>query len=144
MPIEVTHEGQETAPEVADEVTEDDVVEIKKTPRLSLHAQREEILSKLHLDIIVPRWTIQDEEGKRVIIVRYKPVESKLVEKSLTKRSQDERQDEASLLVHADLLVNHCIGVFAVLDDDYDRKYSLALDENGEPNTHPTAEWTKV
>jgi hypothetical protein len=138
--VMVTKEG-DSPPEAAPEPE----VELPvRTPRLSLRLQRQEILDNLYLDLKVPRWTTVDDEGKREIYVRYAPIQSALVEQSIRRRSGEEyRQNEASLLVHADLLVNHCRGVFAVMDDDFDRKYTLALDEEGNTLPYPTEEWTR-
>jgi hypothetical protein len=128
------------APEVAPTAPDNKPARI--TPRLALAAQRQEILSTLHLDLKVPRWS--DPE----IYVRYRPIEAGQVEKSMRRRAAgaEDQQNDASLLFHADVLISACLGVFAVLDGDLKKKYSLGLGDDGLPSDWPSddpADWTR-
>lgn len=109
----------------------------KRTPRTSLKAQREEILSTLYIDLRVPRWPNE-------IWVRYAPLKSAKVDESIKRRAANEFEaNEASLLVHADILISACIGIYQTLDGDFTKKYALRLDENGEPEEFPTEQFTR-
>lgn len=91
----------------------------------SLAAKREALKENLHLDLSVPRW--EDPE----IFVRYGPVNMTQTEAVVDKRRKS-KVPEWSLLANADILSQSCIGIYACLDGDYEKKYSLRVgDENG-------------
>jgi hypothetical protein len=100
--------------------------------------QHAQILNKLYTHLIVPRWHLEDDQGTRDVVVRYGPTRSAKVEQSLTKRSNDEHaKADASLLIHADLLIDSCLGIFFMLDGDLSTKYPLRLNEDGTPVAEP-------
>ena len=116
----------------------------KRSARRSLREIRQRIVDDLHIDLKVPRLSIEDEDGTFDVFVRYGPVRSAKVDASLKRRSeQTHNENEASLLVHVDILVDSCRGVYYVLDGDMDSKYSFKLLEDGEQDPEPTQYWTK-
>lgn len=145
MEVIVKKDG-ETAPDLSSAVAlvTEDPAEEQRTPRKSLAAVRQQILDSLFLDLKVPRYTREDAEGKSDLYVRYAPVRSARVDWSIKKRSKDEYQEnEASLLIQADILVDCCRGIFMVFDDDFTKKYTVALDDLGNTITEPTDVWPK-
>ena len=104
-------------------------VPVQLSPLASLRARREEIVNELFIDIKVPRWENPE------IFVRLSPASATKLSHSLEKRRKAGGSDWA-MLANADMLINSCIGVYAVLDHDSETKYSL---RPGDPN----GEWTK-
>lgn len=94
----------------------------------SLKDRRNTIVGKLFKDLTVPRW---HEDGGPKIVVRYGPIHTTRLEKSIEARHD---QDEATLNTTADAMVDACIGIYTVNDED--EKLSL---RDGDP--HGT--WTK-
>lgn len=104
-------------------------VQTNSTPLLVLKARREQIVNDLYIDLKVPRW---DEPE---IFVRFKPVSATKLNATIDRRRKS-KHDDWSFLANADMLVDSCIGVYAVLNGNTDEKLSLRLnDANGE--------WTK-
>jgi len=99
------------------------------TPFLVLRNRREQIVNELFIDIKVPRW--EDPE----IYVRFKPVSATKLNATIDRRRK-QKGDDWSLLANADMLVDSCVGVYAVVDGDKDNKLSLRLD-------NPNGPWTK-
>jgi hypothetical protein len=96
---------------------------------LSLKARRSEIAQKLWVDLKVPRWEAPE------VFVRYGPIDTVKIDKAVLNRQKSNKEDW-SLAANADILIGSCQGVYACLDGDRDRKYSLREnDENGS--------WTK-
>ncbi len=140
MEVNVVKDGEYAG---ADTVEAEEEIPVR-TPRRSLAAVRQEIVDNLYLDLKVPRYTTEDEEGKSDLYVRYAPVKSARVDWSIKKRSKDEYQEhDASLLIQADILVDCCRGIFMVMDDDMSRKFTVALDDAGNTQTEPTDIWPK-
>ena len=100
----------------------------------SLKERREAALNKLYLDIPVPRWGDDIE-----ICVRLRPVEQSELDDSLKKR---QNRPNALLLTHADMLVRCCVGIYAILDDDQENKYTLDPAYGDNPPTDPKT-WTR-
>lgn len=94
-----------------------------------LRALRERKLKDLYKDLPVPRW---GEDGTPEIVVRYKPSKPQVALRATEKR-RTENDPDWLILANADVLVDACIGVYAVYQG---KKYSL---KPGEPN----APWTK-
>lgn len=92
-----------------------------RSPLAALKVRREELAKGLHLDLKVPRW--EDPE----IFVRYAPIDSTKMEESIAKRSQGGKG--WSILANADVLAQSCQGVYACLDGDYTKKFSLKAPE---------------
>jgi len=95
----------------------------------SLRTRRAEIVNELYTDIKVPRW---DEPE---LYVRFKPVSAVKLNKAIEKRRKAGGEDW-SLLANADMLIDSCMGVYAVVDGDTDNKLSLKTGE-------PKGDWTK-
>ena len=114
----------------------------RRSARINLREIRQRIVDDLHIDLRIPRLSLED--GTFDVYVRYGPVRSAKVAASMKRRgSQEHNEDEASLLVHVDILVDSCRGVFYVLDGDMDSKYSFKMDESGEQDPEPTQYWTR-
>jgi hypothetical protein len=99
------------------------------TPIFSLKSRRAEILKKLHIDLRVPRY----EEPE--VWVRFSPVDTTLMNASVTKHSKTKEKDWG-LKANAEVLINSCVGIYAVFPENPDEKFSLREDE-------PNGEWTK-
>jgi hypothetical protein len=99
------------------------------TPLLSLKNRRSQIVESLYLDLRVPRW---DEPE---IYVRFKPVSTTKLNTAVEKRRKSKSSDWA-VLANADMLIESCIGVYAVIDGDTENKLSLY------PN-NPNGAWTR-
>jgi hypothetical protein len=102
---------------------------VEMTPLASLKARRAEILNELYLDIKVPRW---DEPE---IFVRFKPVSASRLNKVLEKRRKAGGEDWA-ILANADMMIDSCIGVYAVMGGNRDEKLSLRPGD-------PKGDWTR-
>jgi hypothetical protein len=100
----------------------------KRSPLLSLKERREELQSKLFIDLPVPRWG-EDIE----IVVRYGPVKNEVVDKSLEQR-QRQMPRGWSIWTNADVLVDSCIEIYAIVDNDGVRR-SLRVGEEFGPFT---------
>ena len=98
------------------------------SPLAALHARRAEIVSELYLDIKVPRWDNPE------IYVRFRPASAIKLSNSLDKRRKTNQSDWA-ILANADMLIDACIGVYAVLDGEHDEKFSLRKND-------PNGSWT--
>jgi hypothetical protein len=112
-----------------EEFFEESVGVSEVTPLASLKDRRNQILNDLYLDVKVPRWN--DPE----IFVRFKPVSASRLNKVLEKRRKAGGEDWA-ILANADMMIDSCIGVYAVMDGDRDTKLSLRPGD-------PKGEWTK-
>jgi len=99
------------------------------TPLLSLRNRRTQIVNELYTDIKVPRW---DEPE---IYVRFKPVSATKLNANIEKRRKMNTGDW-SYLANADMLIDSCVGIYAVVDGDHDNKLSLRLND-------PNGSWTK-
>jgi len=120
-------DGNEFTAETAGAVADAPVAEV--TPLLSLKHRREQIVNELYVDIQVPRW--DDPE----IYVRFKPVSATKLNATIENRRKQKGNDW-SFLANADMLVDSCVGIFAVVDGDFDNKLSLRSD-------NPNGTWTK-
>jgi len=99
------------------------------TPLEGLRDRYKQIRAELYKDIQIPRW------NEPALWARFKAVDmSKLSEASANR--QKKGGSDWTLLSSADVLVNSCIGVYAVYDSDPDTKYSLREDD-------PHGEWTR-
>jgi len=99
------------------------------TPLLSLKDRRKKIVNDMYVDIKVPRW---DEPE---IYVRFKPVSAVRLNAAIMKR-RNSKADDWSFLANADMLVDSCVGIYGVFNNDATVKYSLRVD-------NPTGPWTK-
>ena len=99
------------------------------SPLASLRARREEIVNDMYIDIKVARWENPE------IYVRFRPASATKLSNSLERRRKAGGSDWA-MLANADMIIDSCVGVYAVLDHDSENKYSL---RPGDPN----GEWTK-
>jgi len=99
------------------------------SPLASLKNRRQQIIDELFLDIKVPRWN--DPE----IFVRFRPVSATRLNKVIEKRRKAGGEDW-SILANADMMIDSCIGIYAVVDGDRDNKLSLRPGD-------PKGEWTK-
>ena len=99
------------------------------TALASLQARRAEIVDELYTDIKVPRWEAPE------LYVRFKPVSTIKLNNAVEKRRK-QKGDDWSLLANADMLIDSCVGVYAVMNGDIENKISL---EKGNPN----GTWTK-
>jgi len=111
---EVTHDGANEASEV--------------TPLISLKERRKQIVNDLFIDVKVPRW---DEPE---IFVRFAPVSATKFGAAMERRRKQKAEDW-TLLANIDMLIDSCVGVYALLPDS-DEKLSLC------PGS-PYGEWTK-
>lgn len=107
----------------------DDAQTSVTTPLIVLKNRREQIVNDLFVDIKVPRW----EEPE--IYVRFKPVSATRLNAAIDRRRKS-KTDDWSLLANADMLVDSCVGVYAVIDGNKDNKMSLRLNDANGP-------WTK-
>lgn len=106
-----------------------DVATTPSTPLLSLRNRRVEIVNELYIDIQVPRW----EEPE--LFIRFKPISATKLNATIEKRRK-QKSDDWSYLANADMLIDSCIGIYAVVDGDHDNKLSLRLND-------PNGSWTK-
>lgn len=117
-----------TTDEVAIPVVDDELADIP-TPLISLKNRQKKLRSNLFLDIVVPRWDDEenDTDGYNLKIVgRYKPLDAAQFQASLDKRQkQSDQRPDWMLLANADALVNSCIGIYAVINGEIDKKFSL-------------------
>jgi len=110
-------------------VEEPGVAPVQPTPLFSLKNRRAEILKNLHKDLRVPRF----EEPE--VWVRFGPVNTTHMNAVVQKR-QKTKEPDWGLKANAEVLINSCIGIYAVFPDNPDEKFSC---REGEPNS----EWTK-
>jgi hypothetical protein len=101
----------------------------KSTPLFSLKNRRAEILKTLYIDLRVPRY---DEPE---VWVRFKPVNTVHMNAVLEKRRKSKEPDWG-LKANAEVLINSCIGIYAMFPEDTNAKYSLREGD-------PLGEWTK-
>src|ERR1017187_5817822 len=114
----------------------------KRSERINLREIRQRIVDNLHVDLKVPRLSVEDENGTFDVYVRYGPVRSAKVDASLKRRgSQEHNENEADILIHVNILVDSLGCVFYVLDGDMDSNYSFKLDETGDQYPEPTQYW---
>jgi len=92
------------------------------SPLAALRDRRAQIVNDLYTDIKVPRW---DEPE---LYVRFKPVSAVKLNKAIERRRKVGGEDW-SLLANADMLIEACIGVYAVVDGDTDNKLSLKVND---------------
>lgn len=83
----------------------------------SLREKRQRMVDGLYIDLKVPRW--EDPE----IFVRYRPVESDRLEDISARHPLTKKG--SGFQTNIDLLLHHCVGIFACLDGDHSQKYSL-------------------
>lgn len=93
-----------------------------KSPLAHLKRIREQMESKLYIDLKVPRWG--SIEGSPEIYVRYGPVDNEVFESIVERRSK--QGGSWALAANAEMLVHCCQGVYAVVDGDTSKKFSLA------------------
>lgn len=86
-----------------------------------LRAERDKIKDELHLDLRVPRYEVP-------LFVRYTPVQASTA-KRLADRAKKSNDSEAMVIGNAQLLAEHCVGVFE-------------KDANGDPIGDPE-DWPK-
>lgn len=92
----------------------------------SLKERREEVLAEQVLRLPVPRW------NDPVIIVKYKPVPHGFIRagQQRVEKASARQKSEIEVDANADILINGCVGVMAVVDG---REYSLRPDDpNGD------------
>ena len=99
------------------------------TPLFSLKNRRAEILKNLYKDLRVPRF--EDPE----VWVRFKPINITYMNMVLKKR-QTAKDTDWGQKANADVLINSCIGIYAMFPENPDEKYSLH-------EGNPLGEWTK-
>jgi hypothetical protein len=87
------------------------------SPLISLRERREQIVNDLYIDIKVPRW---DDPS---IFVRFRPVSAMKLNAAIERRRKQKGEDW-TLLANADVLIDSCIGIYAIFDGE-DHKYSL-------------------
>ena len=104
-------------------------VTTSSTPLLSLRNRRTEIVNELYIDIQVPRW---DEPE---LFIRFRPISATKLNATIEKRRK-QKSDDWSYLANADMLIDSCVGIYAVVDGDHDNKMSLRLNDSKGP-------WTK-
>jgi len=69
------------------------------------------------------------------LFIRFKPISATKLNATIEKRRK-QKSDDWSYLANADMLIDSCVGIYAVVDGDHDKKMSLRLnDSNGS--------WTK-
>jgi hypothetical protein len=128
--VDFTIDGQEIST-----VTEGEIVSTlaEATPLLSLKKRREQIVNDLYIDIKVPRWDNPE------LYLRFKPVSAtklgKTIEKYQNKAKADKNTDW-SFLANAEMLLDACIGIYAVMGGDKDNKLSLRTND-------PHGPWTR-
>jgi hypothetical protein len=93
------------------------------SPLAALRDRRAQIVNDLHTDIKVPRW---DEPE---LYVRFKPVSAVKLNKAIERRRKVGGEDW-SLLANADMLIEACIGVYAVVDGNTENKLSLRVNDS--------------
>jgi hypothetical protein len=103
---EVLSENEETAVFAGD-----------KTPLISIKARREQIVNDLFVDLQVPRW---DEPE---IFVRFKPISAVKFAAAMERRRKS-KAENWTILANADMLIEACIGIYAMINGD-ENKYSL-------------------
>lgn len=116
---------------VTDEVVVDSNVDA--TPLLSLKKRREQIVNNLYIDIRVPRWETPE------LYLRFRPVSATKLTKTIEKyqsRAKVDKSADWSFLANAEMLLEACVGLYAVIDGDKDNKLSLR------PND-PHGPWTR-
>jgi hypothetical protein len=99
------------------------------TALASLKNRRAQIVDEMYIDVQVPRWESPE------IFVRFKPVSTVKLSAAIDRRRK-QKGDDWSLLANADMLIESCIGIYAVLDGDHDKKFSLNPGD-------PLGAWTK-
>lgn len=94
----------------------------------SLKARREAIVKRTVLSVAVPRWENPE------IVIKYKPVEHKIIRRALTlvEKAPTPQKAEAEVNGNCDVLIAGCIAVVARIDD---KEYSL---KPGDPHGEPT------
>jgi hypothetical protein len=99
-----------------------------KSPLANLRQRREAIAAELHVDLKVPRW---EDDGGPSIFVRYKAATPGKVEGAREKRRKQRKAlgDDWIVYANADILIDACVGVFALADDG---KTELSL-RDGDP-----------
>jgi len=129
--VDITVEdGRETAPSDTTEIETDAwATEQVVTPIVSLKARRAEIIKYLYKDIQVPRWDNPE------IFVRFNPVDVTELNEAVNRRRKQGLKDWPQR-ANADVLINACVGVYAVFPDSPDVKLSLREGD-------PYGEWTK-
>jgi hypothetical protein len=112
------------------------------SPLGSLRKRREALQAEMYLDLKVPRW---DDDGGPAIYVRCKTMSPAFMSASVDKRKKPSRMGKRDqdwvVLANADVLVNSCIGVYAIEDgtppSQASREQMLSL-RDGDPQ----GEWT--
>jgi len=88
------------------------------SPMLSLKKRREAIVNDLYIDLQVPRWNEPE------IFVRFKPASATRIN-AIIERRRKQKAENWSLLTNADVLVDCCVGVYAVHPDEPNTQLSL-------------------
>jgi hypothetical protein len=125
--FKINDDGSETTAVAGEVVAE--VQTSTPTPLASLQARREQIVNDLYTDIQVPRWDSPE------IYVRFKPVSTIKLNAAIERRRK-QKGDDWSLLANADMLIESCVGIYAVFNGDTENKLSLSP-------TDPNGKWTK-
>ncbi len=99
------------------------------SPLAALRARRDKIVGELFIDIRVPRWNEPE------IFVRFKPVSTTRLSAAIEKRRKS-KDENWSVLANADVLIDSCFGIYAVMPEDPETKLSLRPNE-------PHGKWTK-
>lgn len=93
----------------------DEPIQMTDSPMLDLMARRKEIVEQLYLDLPVPRW---DSDGGPAIFVRLTPASPTQFGMAMEKRrKQNPRPKDWVARANADVLVQCCVGVYAVISD---------------------------
>jgi hypothetical protein len=91
------------------------------SPLFDMRTIRAGKLAKLYKDLEVPRW---DEGGHPKVMIRYRPISQTSALNSVEKRQSSKAKDWV-MLANADQLVQSCVGVYVLKDDD---AFTLAPD----------------
>ena len=126
--VDFNIENEENIVSEPDEVVVTETL-VSDTPLIGLLKRREQIVRELFTDIKVPRWNAPE------IYIRFKPVSAMKLNSTIARRSKEKGTDW-SYLANADMLVDSCVGIYAVVDGNEENKLSLRLDA-------PNSAWTK-
>ena len=105
-------------------------VKLDLSPLAALRTRREQLVNELYIDVKVPRWESPE------IYIRFKPVSAVRLNSAIERRRK-QKGDDWSILANADMLIDCCIGVYAVVDGNYEEKLSLR-------EGNPRGPWTKI
>jgi hypothetical protein len=116
---------------VSGPVAEVESARVEETPLLALKNRRTEIVNDLFVDIKVPRWESPE------IYVRFKPVSNTRLNATINRYQKDAKNGQDwSFLANAQMLIDSCVGIYAIVDGNEDVKLSLREGD-------PYGKWTK-